>query len=101
MKSRASQTAQACRRTREKRIRTFAAQIKSAGHHGQHSGGMQPVRGEIGGVGSQNADGDFDRAVIDAAFDPVHDPAGDQADGQAGEDQVHRRDAGSENVGVS
>ena len=73
---------------RRKEPRTPAAEIKSAGHDGQYAGGAQAVRREIGGVGNQYADGDFDGAVVNAAFDPVDDPARDQAHGQAAKCQV-------------
>ena len=62
---------------------------------------MQPVGGEVGGVGSQNADCNFDGAVVDAAFDAIDDPSGDEADGKASEGQVQSGGcAASENVGV-
>ena len=49
---------------------------------------MYPVGGEIGGVGNQYADGDFNGSVVNAVFNPVRDPADDQADNQAAECQV-------------
>ena len=61
---------------------------------------MQAVGGEIGGVGSQNADRNFDRTIVDAAFDAIDDPSGDEADGKASEVRYIRRMAASENVGV-
>ena len=67
---------------------TSAAEIESAGHHGEHAGSAHAVRGEIGGVGDQDAERDLDGAVVNAAFDSIHDPAGDEADGHASHDEI-------------
>lgn len=38
---------------------------------------------EVGGVRHEDADGDFDRAVVDLALEVVNEPSGEQANGYA------------------
>ena len=49
---------------------------------------MQGICRKIRRVGHQNADGNFDRAIVDTLFDPVHDPSCNQTHGDTRDDQV-------------
>ena len=48
---------------------------------------MDLVGDQVGGIGHEDADGDLDGAVVDAAFEQVNDPAYEQSDADAGDDQ--------------
>src|SRR5882762_2690310 len=48
----------------------LAAEVKAAGDDGEDSGSARGFGGEIGGVGSEDADDDFDGPVVDAALEP-------------------------------
>src|SRR5581483_5692611 len=54
-------------------MRALAAEVKPTGDHGQHPGGANRIGGQIGHVGRQYAERDFDGSVIDAVFDLVDD----------------------------
>ena len=73
---------------RREKSGTSAAEIQSTDHYREHAGGTQSVRCQVGSVGNQDADGDFDRTIVNTTFDPVHDPACNQAYGHTGNDQV-------------
>src|SRR5579862_3640980 len=60
-----------------------AGKEQSATDDGEDSGGVDGLRGEIGGIRDEDADGDFDRAVVDAALEVVDDPSDDEADHDA------------------
>src|SRR5215470_10472327 len=64
-------------------VRALAAEIESAGDDGEDAGGVDGVRGQIGDVGCENAERDFDGAVVDAVLDSVNYCADDEADQKA------------------
>ena len=68
-----------------------AAEIEAAGDHGEYAGGVDALGGQVGDVRDHDAEGDFDRAVVEVALDPFDDESDEEADGDANDDQVERR----------
>src|SRR5277367_5868962 len=44
---------------------------------------MNGLRGQVGRIGDENADGDFNRTIVNAPFEMVDKPADGQTDGDA------------------
>ena len=49
---------------------------------------MQRIRREVRRVRHQNADRNFDRAIVDTAFDPVHNPTRHQTHSDPRDNQI-------------
>src|SRR5271165_6926830 len=52
---------------------------------------MNGLRGQVGCVGNQDADGDFNRTIVNPAFEVVDKPADSQANGDAAGGEPRQR----------
>src|SRR6266852_3225467 len=62
------------------KLGTLAAEVQTASDDRQNSGSADGFGREVSGVRREDADHDFDGPVIDAALEPFHNQAEDQAD---------------------
>ena len=69
-------------------MRTSPPQIKSARHHCQDSGSVNEFRGKISGIRDHDADGDFNRTVVNMVLHPMNDHAEQQPHSKSGNRQV-------------
>ena len=60
-----------------------AGQEQTAGDNGQHARGVNLLRGQVRGVGDQNAEGDLDGAIVDSPLDLSDEPADEQSEDNA------------------
>src|SRR5215467_5064862 len=72
------------------KLGALAAEIETTSHNGEHAGSMNRFGGEIHGVGNDDADGDFDGAVFDAALEPCDDQGDEQTKRDASDNKVSK-----------
>src|SRR6266478_3361605 len=70
------------------KLGALAAEVQAASDDGQNSGSANGFGREVSGVGREDADHDFDGAVIDAALEPFHNQTEDQADTETDGNQI-------------
>ncbi len=63
-------------------------EIETADDGGENAGSVGAFAGEIGEVGSDEADGDFDGRVVNFGFEVVDQPGDDEADDDAAGNQI-------------
>ncbi len=63
--------------------RRLVAQVESCREHRQHPRHLQGIGDQVGGVGREQGNGDFDGRIVQVAMQPSHRPGDDEPDEQS------------------